>query len=693
MSILRATLAALLVLSSSRAGAQELEPELPMGAPAPTPEAAPASAEEPAAPPNLGAATSAPTPSEPRNVDSGAEAIGREESAATPRSGDVEAERDTYELEVELLPDSRQVRGRVAIRWRNRGSVPARDLAFHLYPNAFASRETVFMRESGGQLRGDRFAGTGGLEVTSVLRVIDGETVSLDERDDQLIEGDHTQLRVSLGDAPLEVGEWITLRLEFTTTLPPLFARSGYAGDFYLVAQFFPKLAAYAPEPIAEPNAVEVGAPASAWVSFPYHGFGEFYADFADYSAAITRPSEYVLAAPGEQVEERSAGGKTTTRVRAPRRHDFVFAAAPALQTRHRTLAGDEGPIELTTFFPPGYEDAAARVEEVTALALADYSRLYGPYGWETLVVVIPPRGAEGGAGMEYPGFFTAAGPWRANSALPILHDEVSAHELGHQWFQSMLASNEVAAPFLDEGLTDWITGDFMQRLHGRDGSVVNLGPVRLGAFEMRRAMVELAPRHTPIARPAHEFTTSADYGAGVYAGTASLLETIARTWGRARVHRALGSYARAHRFTHVTRADLEQAFAEEFGPWMVARVLQPALDLPPADAHAHARLVGNDVHAEVVVERTGRVQVPLRVRLWRGEEHEDRWLRGSETELALPADPERTRIELDPTHQNLLCGDRRDDILSEPRVDPARESLLVSLWAWTSTLFGVFGP
>ena len=92
-------------------------------------------------------------------------------------------------------------------------------------------------------------------------------------------------------------------------------------------------------------------------------------------------------------------------------------------------------------------------------LSIAWFGLYFGPYPHAQLTVVSPPPGARAAGGMEYPTLITTgasrldASPvfsWRTNI------EEVTVHEMGHQYFQGMLASNEFEAAWLDEGLTSW---------------------------------------------------------------------------------------------------------------------------------------------------------------------------------------------------------------------------------------------
>ena len=60
-----------------------------------------------------------------------------------------------YRIEVSLDPSTKMLQGRERLTWRNPSTDTVSELRFHMYLNAFKNNRSTFMRESGGQLRGD----------------------------------------------------------------------------------------------------------------------------------------------------------------------------------------------------------------------------------------------------------------------------------------------------------------------------------------------------------------------------------------------------------------------------------------------------------------------------------------------------------------------------------------------------------
>src|SRR5215217_6697555 len=59
-----------------------------------------------------------------------------------------------HDIAVRFDPVAKRLDGTLRLTWRNPSGDAVPDLWFHLYLNAFRSRESTFWRESRGQLRG-----------------------------------------------------------------------------------------------------------------------------------------------------------------------------------------------------------------------------------------------------------------------------------------------------------------------------------------------------------------------------------------------------------------------------------------------------------------------------------------------------------------------------------------------------------
>ena len=207
-----------------------------------------------------------------------------------------------YRISVALDPAKHQLTGTQTLTWRNPSATDAvSELQFHLYLNAFKNTKSTFIKESGGQLRGDEMAkdGWGWIDITSIRTASGADlkpSLAFIQPDDGN-KDDQTVMRATLPEA-VPPGGSITLEMAFTSKLPQVFARTGYKDDFYLVGQWFPKLGVYEPAGMR-------GRDTGGWNCHQFHATSEFYADFGSYDVDITVPGDYVLGATGERKSER----------------------------------------------------------------------------------------------------------------------------------------------------------------------------------------------------------------------------------------------------------------------------------------------------------------------------------------------------------------------------------------------------
>ncbi len=581
-----------------------------------------------------------------------------------------------YELTAKLDPATHSVEGKARITFRNTSTKPVSELMFHLYLNAFRDRKSVFMRESDGQLRGDGFEGPGSIVLKTLT--VDGRDV-LRTATRELIAHDATQLSARLA-TPLLPGATATIESTFVSKLPPVFARSGYAGNFHMIAQWFPKLAKLEPD--------------GKFASFPYHALSEFYADFADYRVEVDTPSDYVVGATGTLIEERKVAGRVIRRFDAPGVHDVAIVASPDLLSKRSRVQG----VELISLYPPGYDLVLGDHERIVAEGLRHFGQRFGAYPYRTLTMVLPPSDADGAAGMEYPMLFVTEGSWFSTPSAPGASGTfVTAHELAHQWFQGLFASNEERFPALDEGLAEWASIDLLRSVFGERTSLASFAPV--SRFEAERFGATFhAPPPVPSNWPASVYS-DAEYGGLIYARTAIALESVRRAHGRERFERALALYAKRARFRHPTPADLVRAFDDTYGADFGTRIILPLVfEGAESAVHIASARTGRDSKGFVTVvraRRTGTVALPTYIALYGrdGRELKRQALPVSARhfDVTLRSQQPVARVVIDPDRALLVDANTRDQVKT---LDDGPSSHWVTrLAAALQTLLAAVGP
>jgi len=625
-----------------------------------------------------------------------------------------------YTLEARLDGVRHTLGGSGKLTWTNTGREAVDMLPFHLYLNAFKNESSVFMRSSRGEMRGARSSDSGWGWIQ-----IDSMTIGGVEQVTKLRNPnppDETVVELPLAE-PVEPGATIEVAYTFTAQLPEVFARTGYKGDFHLVGQWFPKIGVRVSTPEGE-----------RWECQPLHLNTEFFADFGTYDVTLTVPNTHVVAATGVLVKAVDAPGQTRTYTyHAEDVHDFVWMADPYMivdKTTGRTpFIGQaklaDGTVEVRVYARPGQEAFARRHLQAAIGAIERFSALFVPYPWPIMTIVDPPPEASSGAGgMEYPTLVTTAGDSvfvREGIRIP---EYVTVHEVGHNWFQGILASNEPLEAWLDEGVNEWADQHVMADLY-RDGS----NGIDWGGWQADIAKLSFAASDdlsylpAPIATAAYAFPDRVAYANATYRGTAAVLSTLEKYVGSAKFLAAMKAYANEWAFKHPTGRDFYATLERElgmdlswyFGPAMhqVGGSRIALRDASCRDAHPPRGIFGEGTTrvsrteteapdtgtylCEVVLENTGVIHVPVEVELkfadgsrldltWddRGESHW--WHQQIERSSKL------VEVRIDPD-QKIAIG---NPVAYAVRLDGDGSASLraaARLSSWTQTLMQLVGP
>lgn len=484
--------------------------------------------------------------------------------------------RVAYSIDATLDPATRTVDGKQRLTWRNPGNVPVGELQFHLYLNAFKPGST-FMKESGGSHRGFSADGDdrwGGITVTSMQVAQDQPTdagplaniaaadltdqIRFIQPDDQN-PTDQTVIAVTLPE-PVPPGETIALDIAFAAKMPRIVARTGWAetdrgNDFFMVAQWFPKIGVYE---VPGQRYVPADAPEGQWNTHQFHANSEFYADFGTYDVSLTTPADFTVGASGILVDDVTEGETRTVRYRADDVHDFAWTTSPDYveftdQWRH---------VSLRLLAQPEHADQADRHFESAKAALDRFDAWVGEYPYTTLTLV---DGIGGSNGMEYPTLITCGTIYKLPAwARPL--ELVTIHEFGHQYFYGILASNEFEEAWLDEGMNSYLESRIMDDVYGQ-GSVIDLPFLRVSDGGMQRlSYTKNRPARGAIFTKSWEYQFSSDFGKASYAKPATVMNTLERYLGWETMQAFLRTYYDRWRFRHPTTRDLIDVAEEVSG-------------------------------------------------------------------------------------------------------------------------------
>ena len=495
----------------------------------------------------------------------------------------------SYSIDVSLDATTHTLTGVERVSWHNSSSDAVSDLWFHLYLNAFRNTKSTFVKESGGQLRGvDIVPGGWGWIDLKKLAIANGGAdllrgATMMAPDDGNTD-DRTVLRTALPQ-PVPPGGDVTLDIAFTARLPRVFARTGYVNDYYLVGQWFPKLAVYEP-------AGTRGRTAGGWNCHQFHANSEFYADYGSFDVRITTPERFVVGATGQlKSSTRNTGGTVTRRYVQDDVHDFAWTADPRFvevndqfvaarevsQAEYASAAALVGrpldemrlsDVSIRLLMQPSHMPQAARLLTSIRASIKNFGLWYGRYPYPTLTIVDPAYGGFGSGGMEYPTFITGGTSLLLNH-WPFdqihINDEVLVHEYGHQFWYGLVGSNEFEEAWLDEGFNQYSTGRLMSRLFGEHRSMGAVFGIELGHVDEGR--LQNGPRRIfdRIRQPAWTYSPGA-YSFYSYDKPELALETLEHLLGEPTMAKIMRTYSERWRFRHPSSDDFYAVAAEVAG-------------------------------------------------------------------------------------------------------------------------------
>ncbi|MFN8211888.1 MAG: M1 family metallopeptidase [Bacteroidales bacterium] len=456
-----------------------------------------------------------------------------------------------YKMDVELDPATHIVSGTMDAYWVNISNDKVPDLRLHMYLNAFRSNRSTFSKESGGRSPGKVKDDFGWVDI-STLTDRNGndltKNMSYVSPDDGNTD-DMTVLNVSLPKA-VEPKDTVFIHVKFRSKLPASIRRTGYTGDYYFVAQWFPKFGVY--EPAGMRYAVKGG-----WNCHQFHSTSEFYANHSTYDVNITVPEKYVVGSGGMLLEEHKTGdGKKVMKYRAEDIVDFAWTAWPGY-----AVATDQWKhVKITFLYPPERKDQVSRQLTAVKNALEYLSENVGPYPWPHLTFVDPPAIGQGAGGMEYTTIFTSES---ANGLPEYIHlpEMVTIHEFGHAYFMGILASNEFEEPWLDEGVNSFMEERIMDHYYG-PASMINHPWLKAGDQSIGRSSYVAASNNMIVSNAENSWNyVHGTYGMMSYMKPATWLYTLMGIIGEDAMNQVFREYYREWAFKHPSGKDFIAVF------------------------------------------------------------------------------------------------------------------------------------
>jgi hypothetical protein len=467
-----------------------------------------------------------------------------------------------YKIDVTLNDKEHTLDGWTRMEYFNHSPDTLHFIWFHIWPNAYKNDRTAFSDQL--LVNGNTDFYFSDADNRGYINRLDFKVNNVTAKME-----DHPQhidiIKVVLPTA-LAPGQKIDISTPFHVKLPYNYSRGGHDGQTYQATQWYPKPAVY---------------DKNGWHAMPYLDQGEFYSEFGKFDVTITVPSNYVVAATGQlqnEAEKQWLGTRssfeweaslqknkngtaiksiypessTTTKTLQyiqSRVHDFAWFADKRFIVQHDTCRLPSGKIiDVYSYYTPAGKTKWEKSLQFAKDGVRHYSAHVGEYPYDIVSVVEGPESF--GGGMEYP-TITVISPGGDEKSLDI----TIAHEIGHNWFYGILASNEREHPWMDEGLNTF----YDDRYHA----------IKYGASTLEeRILLEtraIQRKDQPLSTSSEKLN-QLNYSLSAYYKTAEWLRYLEKEIGTETFDRAMKEYYRRWQFRHPSPEDLEAAFEETSG-------------------------------------------------------------------------------------------------------------------------------
>ncbi len=349
-----------------------------------------------------------------------------------------------YKIDARLIAAGNQIRATQDLVYINNSPDTLKKIYFHLYFNKY--RKGAYMQNRRRPFQ------RGYIEILSVQE---------EGRENQNFIVDYTLMDLVLHE-PILPGDSVRFKIKFTAQLPPSSGRYGAMDQHVDAGNWYPAPVVYDKH---------------GW-HLHQHIDNEFYQEWADYRVNLRVPAGYVVGAtgnllnPAQALKDTAAAIKnqrfdnpddTTTTLwqfEAKMVHDFAWTADPD----YVLLRNEWNGITLNVLAMSDNVDNWRQITDWGADALKFLYENFGAYPYKQMTIADTYIRA---GGIEYPNIVfinTSIGPdYSLNHFRALV-----IHEMAHNWFYGLLASNQTEDEWLDEGFTTYAEVRCMEALFGR---------------------------------------------------------------------------------------------------------------------------------------------------------------------------------------------------------------------------------
>ena len=410
------------------------------------------------------------------------------------------------------------------------------------------------------------------------------------------ISHESTILKVTL-PTPILPHSRTVLGLDFEGQVPVMIRRAGRNspdGVALSMAQWYPKMVAYDHK---------------GWHTTEYLG-REFYGVWGNFDVKITLDKTYLVGASGVLQNPNEIGfGYEDKGVKVPttkaatktwhfiaeRVHDFTWAADPQyVHDKHQLADG-----KTIHFIYKKYKDTWKQIQEPMLKVFDYYNQLIGKYPWPQYSFI---QGGDGG--MEYAMCTLMVGGEKYERLVGT-----AAHELAHAWFQHLLATDEAAYPWMDEGFTSYIEYLAEHQILKTKKTANPFESAYKGYFGLVKSGFQ-----EPTITHSDRFATNYAYSVTAYYKGLLFLTQLDYLMGNEALQKTLKRYYNEYAFKNPTPNDFIR-IAEKVSGMQLQWFLNEFMETDHTADYAISKVEGKGNKTEVTLKRVGRL--PLSIDLW----------------------------------------------------------------------------
>jgi hypothetical protein len=389
-----------------------------------------------------------------------------------------------------------------------------------------------------------------------------------------------------------------TFTLDFDGQVPVQIRRAGRnnsEGVALSMSQWYPKLAEFDFE---------------GWHADPYIA-REFHGVWANFDVKITIDKEYTIGGSGYLQDKNQIGHgyqdegvtvvypkktKTLTwHFIAPNVHDFTWAADK--EYTHDIVKGPND-VDLHFFYKnnPKTTENWKQLQPLMVKAMEAYNQKVGPYPYKQYSFI---QGGDGG--MEYAMCTLMLGNGTLQGILGT-----ATHELGHAWFQHILATNESKHPWMDEGFTTYVEDIILNELAG-DKKVAN--PFK-GNYAAYYQLVNSGKEQSQSTH-GDRYDENRPYSISSYIKGSIFLSQLEYVIGQENVAATLKRYYNDFKFKHPTPNDIKRTAERVSGAELDWYLIDWTQTTNTID-YGIKEVADNAGKTAVSLERIGRMPMPI---------------------------------------------------------------------------------